>query len=89
MQISKGLFHVKVSLRSFGRLQSKLLLTGAKETRIKERMHRAEIECYETYNLWSLRFRKWLLMLAASFFKSTIRKMCASNECLGFGTDGK
>lgn len=29
MQISKGLFHVKVNLRSFGRLQSKLLLTSA------------------------------------------------------------
>lgn len=33
-------------------------------------MHRAEIECYETYNLWSLRFKKRLLMLVASFFKN-------------------
>jgi hypothetical protein len=59
MQICRGLFHVKVNLRgSFGK---RLPLPRMRRDE-KRRMNCVEIECYETYNLWSLLSKKRLLL---------------------------
>jgi hypothetical protein len=57
MQICRGLFHVKVNLRAFGK-RLPLLTLEEKKRDEKRRMNCVEIECYETYNLWSLLLKR-------------------------------
>ena len=58
MQICRGLFHVKVNLRAFGKRLLLLAFEMRKKRDEKRRMNCVEIECYETYNLWSLLLKR-------------------------------